>query len=425
MDYFEYANGQLHCEGLPVAEIAQRAGTPTYLYSARTVRHHLERLTQAFAELDPLICYSVKANANLALLKLVRDTGAGFDVVSGGELFRALRAGADPSRIVYAGVGKTDGEITYALKHDVLMFNVESAPELHALNQNAATLSKTARVALRINPDVEAHSHAYITTGKKENKFGLAPHDALELVRKELPRLKAVQLRGVHAHIGSQITETEPYEQAVRRVVDFVENCATAGHPLTHLNMGGGFGIFYTDHAAKYADELAEVIIGPAKTTGLKLVLEPGRFVVGNAGVLLTRVLFVKKTPAKRFVIVDAGMNDLIRPALYQAEHVVWPVESDRDPRTTSSPDLAPADVVGPICETGDFLAKDRPFPDVQRGDLIAVFSAGAYSMTMSSNYNARPRAAEVLISDGKPRLVRRRETWDDLVAPELEPRDL
>lgn len=402
--------------------IAERVGTPTYVYSTRTVLMHLKKLTEAFAELDPLICYSIKANGNLSILKLIVGTGVGFDVVSGGELFRALRAGASPEKIVYAGVGKTDAEMEYALKHDVLMFNVESVPELHALNEVAANLGKTARVALRINPDVDPHTHTYITTGKKENKFGLAPEDALKVVHKELPRLKSVRLCGVHAHIGSQITETAPYARALKRMTDFVEDCSVAGQTLTHLNMGGGFGIFYTDHAARPASEFADVLTEPVKQMGLKLVLEPGRFVVGNAGILLTRVLYVKQTPAKRFIIVDAGMNDLLRPALYQAEHVIWPVRSEIDPRSDEVGELPLADVVGPVCETGDFLAKDRPFPEVRRGDLLAVFGAGAYAMTMSSNYNARPRPAEVLVRDSSAKLVRRRETWEDLVGLEETP---
>ena len=425
MDYFEYSGGELRCEGLAVREIAERAGTPTYVYSAGTVLHHFSCLREAFAEVEPLLCYSVKANGNLALLELLAGAGSGFDVVSGGELYRVLRAGAKAERIVYAGVGKTDAEMAYALKQGVLMFNIESVAELRGLSEVAEGLGKVARVAIRINPDVDAHTHAYITTGRKGNKFGLDVETAREVVKRELGRLGGVKLVGVHAHIGSQITEVEPYERAVERVVEFAEDCRGAGHELTHVNMGGGFGAFYVDRSARSAEDFARVMVEPVKRTGLKLILEPGRFIVANAGILLTRVLYVKEGADKRFVIVDAGMNDLMRPALYGAEHVVWPVQSEVDVRVNGAGEGGKADIVGPICETGDFLARDRVFPEVKRGDLIAVFGAGAYGMTMSSNYNARPRAAEVLVRDQRARLVRRRETWEDLVGPEESVRSL
>jgi diaminopimelate decarboxylase len=422
MDHFRFSGGELCCEGLPVADIIDRVGTPAYIYSAGTVLDHLARLREAFAEADPLVCFSVKANGNLSLLRVLAQAGAGFDVVSGGELFKALLAGGKPDRIVYAGVGKTDPELAYALKEDVLMFNVESAPELAALSEVAAGLGRQARVAIRINPDVEAHTHAYITTGRKGTKFGVDPDSARDLVRSKLP--SALKLRGVHAHIGSQITEPEPYARAVERVADFARDCIAAGHELTHLNMGGGFGVFYSDRAARAAQDFARVIVGPVKRTGLKLILEPGRFIVANAGALVARVLYVKESAGKRFVIVDAAMNDFVRPALYGAEHVVWPVRSQIDPRTEDPGKLPEADIVGPVCESGDFLARDRAFPEVKRGDLVVLFGAGAYGMSMSSNYNGRPRAAEVLVRDGKARLVRRRETWEDLTAPEELPEE-
>ena len=425
MDYFRYQDGQLACEEVPLARVVETTGTPTFVYSARTALMHLAHLEQAFAPLAPLICFSVKANGNLSVLRLLAQAGSGFDVVSGGEIFRALRAGGSPEKIVYAGVGKTDAEIEYALKQDVLMFNVESLPELEAIDAVAARLGKRARVALRVNPDVDAHTHSYVTTGKKENKFGLIVEMALAIAREALPRLKHVELRGVHAHIGSRITETGPYAGMIERVIEFAESCRVVGHPLTHLNMGGGFGIFYPGEEALPAEAFAKVVVEPVRQTGLKLIMEPGRFIIGNAGVLLTRVIYVKESGPRRFVIVDAGMNDLIRPALYEAEHYIWPIDSTVDPRSGGVGDLPLADIVGPICETSDFLALARPFPAVKRGDVLAVFGAGAYGMTMSSNYNARPRAAEVLVRGDEARVVRRRETWEDLVGPEEPARSL
>lgn len=424
VDYFNYLHGNLFCEDLPVQDLAAKHGTPLYLYSARTILGHYEKLAEAFAPVDPLICYSVKANSNLSILRMMQEHGSGFDVVSGGELFRALKIGASPKKIVFAGVGKTDEEISYALDHDILLFNVESEEELENLNRIATEKKAFARCALRINPDVDPHTHTYISTGKKETKFGIDLERAARVIarHREFPR---AAIRGLHVHIGSQITRIDPYVETLERVAAFLPECEKLGCPIEWLDMGGGFGIWYKEKLARSAQEIASALLPILKRMKVKVVLEPGRFVVGNAGALVTRVLYVKRSGEKNFVICDAGMTDLIRPTLYGAYHRIWPVATDAGV-SGEAPDeehwdgpLALTDVVGPICESGDFFAKDRKLPPVRRGDLLAIFSAGAYGFAMSSNYNSHPRACEVLVAGKEANVVTQRETLDDLIRNE------
>ncbi len=356
----------------------------------------------------------MKANPNLALLRLLRDEGAGFDVVSGGELARALRCGASPKKVVFAGVGKTDAEIGAGLAADILMFNVESEGELDRIAEIAVAHGRTAGIALRVNPDVDPSTHRHITTGKRENKFGVDFQRA-QFLSERILKLPPLRLLGVHMHIGSQILDAAPYVQALRKALEFAVRARDRGHPVAFVNVGGGYGIHYKDEEAKPAREFAEALVPPIREAGLRAILEPGRFIVGNAGILLTRVLYVKESGEKVFVICDAGMTDLIRPALYEAYHKVWPVESDRAPFDEGSPGLVTADVVGPVCESADFFARDRRIPRTVPGDLLAVFSAGAYGAAMASNYNSRPRSPEVLVSGTETRLIRRRETVEDL----------
>jgi diaminopimelate decarboxylase len=422
MDYFHYKNGRLHCEEADADSLAGAHGTPLYVYSARTILEHYRKLREAFH--DPIICYSVKANSNLSILKMMAKEGSGFDVVSGGELYRALKVGADPKKIVYAGVGKTDEEIVAGLRAGILLFNIESEDELENVDRLAGKLGKTADVALRINPDVDPATHVYISTGKRETKFGVDLQRAEGLL-KDARRLKRVRIAGLHVHIGSQITKTDPYIDTLTRLNEFIPRVREQGHPLEWLDMGGGFGIWYKDKAARSAADIASVCMPLIRQTGLKLILEPGRFIVGNAGILLTRVLYVKDSGDKKFIICDAGMHDLIRPALYGAYHRIWPAASAptlQGPAPDEEQWTGPAvscDVVGPICESADFLAKDRRLPPVQRGDLLAVFSAGAYGFVMASNYNSFPRPAEVLVSGAQSRVVTKRQTYDDVLAAE------
>lgn len=426
MDYFEYRDRELYCEDVPVRVLAEQFGTPLWVYSARTVLHHFRQVQEAFAEADPIICYSVKANSNLAILHLMAEHGSGFDVVSGGEIYRVMLAGGDPQKTVFAGVGKTPEEIAYALESGILLIELESEEEAEVVRQVAAEVGKTAAVAIRVNPDVDPRTHRYITTGKKESKFGLDLERAARLAE----RLKGdpwVKLQGVHMHIGSQITDPTAYEQAAARVADFALDLRKRGHDVRWFNTGGGFGIHYRGREGRPAAEFAAVILPHVRRTGCRLLLEPGRFIVGNAGILVSRVLYRKEAGDRRFLIQDAAMNDLVRPSLYQAFHRIWPVvvppgfPAPPEDYEQDIPGTERWDVVGPVCETGDFLALDRPLPRLERGALLATFSAGAYGMVMSSNYNSRPRAAEVLVEGGTFRLVRRRETYEDLVRPELE----
>jgi diaminopimelate decarboxylase len=414
MHHFQHRGGELYAEDLPLREIAARVGTPCYVYSLATLRRHYRVFDEAFGAIPHLVCFSVKANSNLAVLRTFAREGSGFDIVSGGELFRALRAGADPAKIVFSGVGKTADEITYALRSNILMFNVESPGELDAINAAAAQLGVTARVALRVNPDVDPQTHPYISTGMKKSKFGIEIQRSIEDYRRarQMPHIDPV---GVDCHIGSQLTTVPPFVDALQRVRDLVTRLQGEGFHIRYLDMGGGLGITYNDEhppqPADYAAALREGLRG----LDLTLVLEPGRVIVGNAGLLLTTVLYLKGTDEKNFVVVDGGMNDLIRPALYGSYQGIEPVV----PRQGAS---RTADVVGPVCESGDFFAKDRDLPPVEPGDLLAVMSAGAYGFVMASNYNTRPRPPEVLVDGRIMHVVRERETLDDLVRGERIP---
>jgi diaminopimelate decarboxylase len=418
VDHFEHRDGRLWCERVPLDALARAVGTPAYVYSASTMRHHVAGLRQAFTGLDPLICYAVKANANLAVLGLLAAQGCGFDIVSGGELQRVLAIGADPARVVFSGVGKTEPEMQAALEAGVLMFNVESAEELEVLARVAAHLELEARVAIRVNPDVDPKTHRYITTGKKENKFGVDLDLGEALARRAL-ELPFVTLRGIQCHIGSQITDVEPYAAAVERTRDLALALRDEAPDLAWINMGGGYGIYYRDAAVPALNAYAEAVRPVLEGRGFKLIMEPGRVIVGNAGCMLTRVLFNKRSGAKRFVIVDAGMNDLLRPSLYEGYHRIWPVVGPPPPPLGSESEDVPCDVVGPVCESGDFLAKDRPLPPVVHGDVLAVMSVGAYTATMASNYNDRSRAPEVLVEGDRYAVVRERETHADLLRNE------
>jgi diaminopimelate decarboxylase len=426
MDHFTYRNRTLHCEEIPVAQLADIYGTPLYVYSQATLLHHLREIQTAFAEAKPLICYSLKTNGNIHLGKLMAQHGAGFDVTSGGELYRALQAGGTGDRIVYAGVGKTDPEIRYALEKGVFLFNVESEAELLNLGTLAKSLGKKAGVALRVNPDLPPKTHVKTDTSVKGVKFGLDIETILDVARGVVGH-PGLEIIGLHMHLGSPILSSEPYKQGAAKGVHLIGKLREQGHPIRVLNMGGGFGIHYRKQEALPASAFAEVILPAVRETKCQLVLEPGRFIVGNAGILLGRVLYTKETGGKSYVIQDAAMNDLIRPTLYESFHRIWPVVPAPDvpcPPTDYEVDMAGTfkqDVVGPICESGDFLAKDRRLPRLARGELLAIFSAGAYGMAMSSNYNARPRAAEVLVDGANHRLIRRRETYEDLVRTEIE----
>jgi diaminopimelate decarboxylase len=409
MDYFRYRKGELHCEGVAVRQLAERYGTPLYIYSAQTIRSHYNKLRRAFP--SALICYSIKSNFSLAICRLLRELGAGFDVVSGGELFRAFKAGARPDKIVFAGVGKTADEIAYALKQGILMLNAESVDEVQTINQVAEQLKTVASVALRINPDVEPHTHRYLKTAIEETKFGLSLRDARDLLG-VMHLFRNVRLKGLHLHIGSQITETAPYLKAVKKVLPLIEYCRRLGQEIEYLDTGGGFGIFYKGIEAKPVREFARVIL--PHISHLKLIIEPGRFIVGNAGIIATRVIRTKSSASTNFVICDAGMNTLIRPALYEAYHRIEPVVKVKGKEQR-------VNVVGPICESGDFLGKERLLPRLHNGDLLAVFSTGAYGYSMASVYNSRPRPAEVLVSGNKYKLITRSETYTDLVRLEIK----
>ncbi len=423
MDSFNYHEGNLRCEDIPVEKLAEDFGTPLYVYSKATLLDHFNKIKRAFTELDPLICFAVKSNANLAVLRTLSQAGAGFDLVSGGELFRVLKAGGDAAKAVFAGVGKTAAELEAALDAGIFMLNCESMPELCAIQAAAERAGKKARVALRLNPDVKAGGHRKISTGHKQTKFGLPPQAASKIIRaaEEWPD---VVFDGIHLHIGSQITSPEPYVAALDRAVAFIKANRSEAAPLTWLNSGGGFGVFYkADDEAVGAEQFAAAIIPRVKDAKCRLILEPGRFIVANAGVLLTRILYVKDSAPKRYYIVDAGMNDLLRPAMYDAFHEIWPTESHLLPPSrggsVDGATLCVADVVGPICETGDVLAHGRAMPEMASGELVCVFSAGAYGFTMASNYNARPRPAEVLVDGSEAKLVRQRETYEDLIRGE------
>lgn len=411
MNYFVYRNGWLFAEDVAVTEIAQRVGTPVYIYSARTVRRHFRVIREAFKGTDTIICFAMKALSNLSILKLFSDLGAGFDIVSAGELMRCLKAGAEPGKIVFSGVGKTDCEIETALNANILMINVESRPELHRVSEVARRLQRMARVSLRVNPDLDPGTHPHISTGHRDSKFGIPLSQVREYyaVARSLPNL---ELAGLSTHIGSQITDTSPFVEAAQKVAAIVRDLRADGIALNYLDLGGGLGIPYQEEPPEPA-EYAAALLGPLRELGVKIIIEPGRVLVGNAGILVTRVLYVKETDVKRFVVVDGAMNDLIRPVLYEAYHEIRPVQQ----RAHSS--LQTADVVGPVCESGDFFARERELPEVPAGELLAVMSAGAYGFVMASNYNSRPRAPEVIVDGARFHVVRERENFDDLVRGE------
>ncbi len=416
MHDFHYVNRELYCEQVPVKAIADRVGTPFYLYSYKTFTEHLQKIQDAFRSVKPLICFSMKANSNLAILSALVKKGAGLDIVSGGELFRAKKAGCPPAKIVYAGVGKTDAEIEDAVKTGILLFNVESIPELERIQKAAQRLKKKVNVSLRVNPDVDAETHAHITTGKAESKFGM-DMEMVQFIFQSKRRYSNLSISGIHVHIGSQITKGEPFVKAFKKVLSFLGDLEKEGHEIKYLNLGGGLGIVYSDERPQTADEFAKYILPLIKNKKYKIIFEPGRFIAGNSGIFVTRVLYIKETKAKNFAIIDGGMNDLIRPALYGSFHDVWPLILNGTAKKRKY------DVVGPICESGDFFAKDRTLNELKSNDLIAFASAGAYGFSMASNYNARPRVAEVLVHGSRFEIVRERESNQDLVRGERIPK--
>ncbi len=418
MHHFDYVDGALHAEGVPLARIAEEVGTPTYVYSRATLTRHVRVFDEAFAGVDHLICYAVKALSNQAVLTTLAKLGTGMDVVSGGELRRALEAGCPADRVTFSGVGKTAEELALAVDAGILCFNVESEPELRLLSEIAAAKGATAHVALRVNPDVDAKSHAKISTGSSETKFGV-PIARARAVYAEAVRLPGLKVSGVDMHIGSQITELAPFDQAIGRLVEFVAELRQDGHAIDHVDVGGGLGIPYRDSnaAPPLPADYAEMVKRRTKGIEARLIFEPGRLIVGNAGVLLTRVIYVKEVENKTFVIVDAGMNDLIRPTLYDAHHEIWPVRrlSDHAARIR-------ADVVGPVCETGDYLALDREMAALEAGDLVCVMSAGAYGAAQSSTYNSRPLVAEAMVDGDRMAVIRPRPSVEELIALDRVP---
>jgi diaminopimelate decarboxylase len=416
MHSFEYQQGELYCERVPVSRIAKELGTPCYIYSHETLIRHFHAYDNAFKDIPHVIAFAMKANSNLAILRLMAREGSGVDIVSGGELFRAMKAGVPASKIVFAGVGKSPDEIRDALKANILMFNVESAAEIRALNDVAASVGMKARIALRINPDVDPKTHPYISTGMKKSKFGIAADRALEEY-KIASSMSHIDVVGVHAHIGSQLTDVTPFVDSLKKVVALIDTLKDHDINIRYLNIGGGLGITYSDEKPPLPQELAHAISPLVKGLGLTLVMEPGRVIVGNAGILVTKALYEKAGETKHFIIVDAAMNDLIRPSLYGAYHEIRPVNEAAVHRPKQM-----VDIVGPVCESGDFLAKERSLPNIQPDDLLAVMSAGAYGFVMASNYNSRPRVPEVLVKGGEFHVIRERETYDDLVKGETIP---
>jgi diaminopimelate decarboxylase len=418
MHHFTYKNGTLHAEDVDLVTLAKTVGTPFYCYSTATLERHYEVLTRAFAGQNHLICFAVKANSNQAVLATLAQLGAGMDVVSEGEFRRARAAGVPASKIIFAGVGKTRSEMAYALQEGILGFNVESEPELDALSAVAASLGKTAHVAVRVNPDVDAKTHAKISTGKSENKFGVPYAEAIDLYN-HARTLPGISANGIHMHIGSQITDLQPFRDAFQLMRTLVRDLKAAGHDIRHLDIGGGLGVPYrgTNDVPPHPDEYAQVVKDALGDLDLKIVMEPGRMICGNAGVLVTEVIYVKEGADRTFAIVDAAMNDLIRPTLYEAYHDIWPVEERKN-------DIPPVvqDVVGPVCETGDFIALERALPPWSPGDLMAVMTAGAYGAVMSSAYNSRPLIPEVLVKGADYAVIRPRPTYDDLIGQDRLP---
>jgi diaminopimelate decarboxylase len=441
MHSFHYHDGHLYCEDVDLTRVAEEFGTPTYVYSAGTILDHYTRLDAALAPVDHLICYAVKANSNRAILNLLVRAGAGFDIVSAGELFRVLAAGGDPAKCTFAGVGKSCDEIEYALEQGVYSFNVESEAELESIERSARAKKMRAPIALRVNPDIDPHTHQYISTGSQENKFGIAL-DQVRAVYERAARMSNIEIVGVQMHIGSQITDATPFASAIEKVAPLVRELKSK-YAIKFFSIGGGMGIIYRralesgsgkwwrDHGPACAGsafsvgDYAEAIVPPLRDLGIRTLVEPGRFLIGNAGVLLTRVCYLKQTGSKKFAIVDAGMNDLIRPALYQSYHEIVPCRTsaaaDADPSMSTSKSLERIDIVGPVCESGDFFALDREMPELHEGDLLAIMSAGAYGFVMASNYNSRPLPAEALVRGDKFALIRKRQTREDLVRGEVD----
>lgn len=414
MHYFHYVDNQMWCEEVPLLSVVQAVGTPFYLYSHRTLTRHFEVFDSAFRDIPHIVCFSAKANSNGAILRIFINEGSGVDIVSGGELYRALAAGADPRKIVYSGVGKREEEIRYALESDILMFNVESSQELETIDACAGRMGHVARISLRVNPDVDPMTHPHISTGMKENKFGIDIRRSLEEYR-HARDLNHIEVIGVDCHIGSQITQVAPFIDALDRLKELIASLRSEGIDIRYLDLGGGLGITYDQETPPHPADYAKAIMDRAPDIDCTFIFEPGRVIVGNAGILVSEVLYTKDNADKRFVIVDAGMNDLLRPSLYDSYHRIQPVElKDRV-------DIL-SDVVGPICESGDYLARGRAIPELERGELIAVMSAGAYGFSMSSNYNSRPRVPEVLVRDEKFYVIRDRETRADLVRDESIP---
>ncbi|MDF1662413.1 MAG: diaminopimelate decarboxylase [Planctomycetota bacterium] len=419
---FNYRNGTLHCEDVKIdRDFLETYGTPAYIYSKAAFRQHYNTLKTAFSGLDAQICYSVKSCSNLSVLKVLAEVGSHFDVVSAGEIERVLTAGGDAQKIVFAGVGKRDDELAYALEKDIHHFNVESAREVERLNAIALEKGKKARVVVRLNPDVDPKTHRYITTGKDENKFGLNWEQGRVLFARH-QELPGIEFQGIHTHIGSQIQDAKPYVQALERTLPFAHELRAMGLDIKYLNIGGGYGIDYKTRTNAVADDFAKAITPLLKNEPFKILLEPGRSISANAGILVTRVTDIKSSGSRRFLIVDAGMNDLIRPCLYEAYHEIWPLVSETDPVNLTEDERGPhADVVGPICESGDFLGLNRRLPGMEIGDGLAVFSAGAYGFVMASNYNTRGKPPELLIDGAEVKVVRRRETVEDQLRLELE----
>lgn len=412
MHHFEYRDGTLYAENVSIPELAREYGTPLYVYSAATLRRHFQAFDSAFKGLDHMTCYSVKANSNLSVLKLLAEMGAGMDIVSGGELHRAIKAGVTPEKIVYSGVGKSEAEIRQALETGIYAFNVESIAELVKINEVAESMGKVARVGFRINPDVDPRTHPYISTGMKKNKFGLDFENSLRAY-KMTRDMKGVEAVGMDCHIGSQLTSIDPFLEALEKLLDFYGTLRDLGLDIQYLDLGGGLGIPYDAEEPPHPTEFGKAL--GEKLTGLplKVILEPGRVIAGNAGILATEVLYAKSTPSKNFLIVDSAMNDLVRPSLYGSHHTIAEVVQHGRPAKM-------VDVVGPICESSDFLARDRELPEVMGGELLVVYSAGAYGFSMASNYNSRRRACELLVDGDKVIVARKRETYDDLIANEI-----
>jgi len=412
MHFFDYKNNKFHAEDVAIEKIAKEAGTPCYIYSHKTLKRRYTAFDEAFKSVPHLICYSVKANSNIAVLNTFVKQGSGFDIVSGGELFRSLKSGADPKKIVYSGVGKKEDEIEYALKTGILMFNVESPEELRVINKIAGRLKKKAGFAIRVNPNVNPRTHPYISTGLKKNKFGIEARHAIQEYVYAKNNLKNLIPIGIDCHIGSQLTQISPFVDALKKTKDIIKTLRIEGIEVKYLDIGGGLGITYKDEDAPHPSKYGKAVVDETKGLGVTLIFEPGRVMVGNAGILVAKVLYTKQGTEKNFIIVDAAMNDLARPSLYGSYHAIKAVRKNYTKEIK-------ADVVGPICESGDFFAKDRELPEFKAGDLMAIMSAGAYGFSMSSNYNSRPRVSEVMVKGNKFNIIRQRESYKDLIKGE------